>query len=55
LKSQCQIHGGRIHEHKTVGGIGIVIWEKLYIALLEYPNVPFVETMLFEVIPEDLK
>jgi hypothetical protein len=31
-------------------GIEIGIWEKLHIASLEYPNVPFAETMLFEVI-----
>jgi hypothetical protein len=55
LKPQCQVHGGQIDEHTKVGGIGIVIWEKLSIASLESPNVSFTETMLFEVIPEDFK
>jgi hypothetical protein len=37
-----------------------VIWDNLHIALhriasLEYPNISFAETMLFEVIPEDFE
>jgi hypothetical protein len=55
LKSRCQIHGGRIDEHKRFNGIEVEIWENLHIASLEYLNVPFVETMLFEVIPEDFE
>jgi hypothetical protein len=55
LKSRWQVHGGRISEYKIFGGIGIVIGENLLIASLEYPNVPFAETMLFEVIPEDFE
>jgi hypothetical protein len=55
LKSRCQVHGARIDEHKQFGEIGIVIRENLHIASLEYPNVPFAETILFEVIPEDFE
>jgi hypothetical protein len=38
-----------------LSGIGSAIWENLNIASLEYPNVPFSETMLFEVIPGDFE
>jgi hypothetical protein len=52
MKSRCQVHGGRIDEQKKWSGIGIVIWQNLEIASLEYPNVLFAETVLFKVIPE---
>jgi hypothetical protein len=55
LKFRSQVHGGQIGEHKTFGGIGILIWDNLHIASLEYPNVPFAETILFEGIPEDFE
>jgi hypothetical protein len=55
LKSRCQVHGGRIDEHEQFGVIGIVIWDNLHITSLEYPNVLFAETMLFEVIVKDFE
>jgi hypothetical protein len=39
-------------ERKTVDAI-VKDWENLHIVWLEYPNVPFAETVAFEVIPED--